>query len=217
MRSWRSISRAGFCSILPTLWCKGGLFRNDTNSREQRCKGGTDNLDTDTKPTIEKIEVKPYMTVRLIGRDDRAFHVSSETAENQMVPDDGFAEWRFTVQAIESGDHILDLEVGVRAKNTRSKDELTFQPNFHRTIHVIVNRSFAWKRFWNNNWKWVLGGAGTTILALIPIFQGLRKRKSSGDVTSEGPEDTGERFSANSLSHPPRKRPRKGGITGTCC
>ena len=60
-----------------------------------------DNLDTDTKPTIEKIEVKPYMTVRLIGRDDGAFHVSSETAENQMVPDDGFAEWRFTVQAIE--------------------------------------------------------------------------------------------------------------------
>jgi|SRR5882672_7884993 len=142
----------------------------------------TPGLEHGPKPTIEQIAVMPYMTVRLSGE---AFKIKALMPENQFVSEKGFTEWRFDVQAIESGIQSLDLEVGVRAK-LKSGTEYSFYPTYERTVTVEVDKGYSFWVFWKENWKWILG-IPTAVAVIIKIIMMIFKGK--GDAKDKPAEE----------------------------
>jgi len=148
-------------------------------------------LEPSPKPTIEQIAVMPYMTVRLSGE---AFKIKALMPENQFVVDNGFTEWRFDVQAIKSGIHDLDLEVGVRVKLKSGTEEYSFLPTYEHPVTVEVDRGYSFWAFWKENWKWILGvpAALAVIIKIVKMFfksKGGAKDKPGEEKEPEGDDD----------------------------
>jgi hypothetical protein len=143
----------------------------------------TSRLEHGPKPTIEQIAVMPYMTVRLSGE---AFKIKALMPENQFVSEKGFTEWRFDVQAIDSGIHNLDLEVGVRVKLKSGTEEYSFYPTYERTVTVEVDRGYSSWVFWKENWKWILG-VPAAVAVVIKILKMIFKSK--GDAKDKDTEE----------------------------
>ena len=135
---------------------------------------------------IEQIKVGNFMAVELSGD---GFQVTAKNDRNQVVPDDGFAEWRFDVLPVESGERNLDLKVSVRFKLPGESDEAADLPVFTRKIAVAVDRGWMLARFVGNNLLWILSGLGAVVAGaagyLIRRWLERRDRQKS-DVASGG-------------------------------
>jgi hypothetical protein len=86
-------------------------------------------------PQVEDVKVGTFMRARLFGN---GFEVTSKSDENQVVPDNGFAEWVYDVTPLEAGTKTITLQISLRYKLPGS-EETTNLPVKTRKILVQVN------------------------------------------------------------------------------
>ena len=130
--------------------------------------------------TIEKINVLPHMTVKLLG--NKAFEIVPLTPEEQFVAKDAFTQWQFNVTPLKSGEQELDLLVGVRVQEPTGDKETRFHPTYEHTVMVEVDRVFVVTHFFEENWKWIIG------TMLFPVFLILLKRRFDNEKKKKSEE-----------------------------
>jgi hypothetical protein len=131
-----------------------------------------------------QITVSPYMSVKLEG--DEAFKIVALTPEDQFVAKDKFTQWQFRVKAQDSGEHELDLLVGVREIGS-GRQEVRFNPTYEQKVIIEVDRTYVLVRFWNENWKYILG----TLLLPVAWFY-VKRRWGEKKDKKEEPDDEKE-------------------------
>ncbi len=131
-------------------------------------------------PRIEQIQVGTFMRVRLFGG---GFEVTTHSDENQAVPEQGFAEWLFSVKPLSAGRRILDLQVAVRFE-LPNREEVTELPVLSREIAVEVNTWWSVKQLVSENWKWFLSGIGSVVVFIVGYFgkRWIERPKPSGSA-----------------------------------
>jgi hypothetical protein len=128
----------------------------------------------DRNTTIDKIDVLPFMTVKLSGGD--AFQVESlEKKEDQFVGADRFTDWNYDVTPSKSGEQELDLAVGVRIKLPTGGEEVRFYPLYERKVKVSVSVWYSTTHFVSDHWEWI---AGTVLIPLLVWAWNNRKKKT---------------------------------------
>lgn len=122
----------------------------------------TKDMPQDRDISVDKIDVLPFMTVKLSG--DEAFKIRSLQPDNQFVSTDRYSEWDYDVTAVKSGIHDLDLTVGVRLKLKDGGEETRFYPLYTRKIAISVGPWYAVTHFATDHWEWFL-----TVI-LVPLI-----------------------------------------------
>jgi len=133
--------------------------------------------------------VEGHMSVILDG--DPWSKITPKMPEDQYVPENGLAEWRFGVKALEPGNHQLTLYVGFRTIVAGTADEYTFTESYERTVDVEVDRYYGFKEFWKENWKWIVAviGAISTIIGIILKLKGKGSKKEDEKEPEEDDDD----------------------------
>jgi len=132
----------------------------------------TQGLEGRGTPQVESLKVSPIMKVALIGAQDAFYIVGS--GDEQIVEGKTFAEWKWWVTPLKSGDQNLTLTattiIFLPGRGEKPYDYKTLE----KPILVHVDRWRASKQFLANNWQWLW----TVILVPgVGLLWGLRRRK----------------------------------------
>lgn len=136
-----------------------------------------------TGATPEPVEVTARMRAELDGRS--AFEIDALTPELQRLRQTGFGEWRWVVTPTRPGTHPLVLTV-----TALLGEEPLSHVVMERTIHVDVNLPFSARRWWSENWRWVLAPGGFVALVAAAVVGRLRRRLGQRPPSAPGPSGT---------------------------
>lgn len=128
-------------------------------------------------PQVEKIKIGTFMKASLTGEK---FKIEKISTEEQVVGDEGFAQWDWNVTALEAGLQSLSLKITVRIKMPGGAEEYSELPVFDRKIKVKVNPFYSVKMFIVTYWQWII------VTIIIPIVSYFVKRRL-------GSKDSGKR------------------------
>lgn len=115
------------------------------------------------EPQIEKIIVGTFMKVYLTGDN---FDIESHSSEEQIVPEEGFAQWLWDVIPLESGPQRLLLRVTVRIILPDLEEQYDL-PVLERDIEVEINRLWTIGHFFEIHWKWLIGAIAGPIIYVL--------------------------------------------------
>jgi hypothetical protein len=161
---------------IPTEMNQGDVRRAKVRITRSQLESVRQSMQADmgSTPQVENIDVAVYMIATLKPANDSAFLVTLATDEKQQVRDNGFSSWEWNVQALKSGPQQLFLNVGVRSKDGRGGEETSYLPSYEKVIKVSVNRPWAAKHFFHQEWKWIVATTGS----IFAFFIGLIWKKS---------------------------------------
>jgi hypothetical protein len=74
---------------------------------------------------------------------------------DQVVPDNGFAEWAWCVIPLKSGAHKLYIQVSAKIILPFGKESVD-HPIIDKEIQVNVNPVYSLKCFVKNYWRWII-------------------------------------------------------------
>lgn len=119
------------------------------------------------EPQFESISTSPFMSVELSGP---AFMVRSFSPMEQLIPQIG--RWEFDVRPIRAGRQTLTLCVSLRIDSPTVSGHIAV-PVFERNIRIRVDVGFSTRRFFVENWQWLIAtalGLGGVLAAWITLF-----------------------------------------------
>ena len=93
----------------------------------------------------------------------------SVNKSEQIIEDEVYTEWQFTVVPLKSGNHELKLVVSM------IKGDLVKEETWSDTIKVKSNVTKEALGFWEKYWQWLF----TTIIIPIIIFFWKKKKKEN--------------------------------------
>lgn len=131
-------------------------------------------INIDSKVTIENIRVEKTMTAQLISADD-VFKVTPQNTEKQVVEDGEYTEWGWLVTPLKSGDSYLKLIIKIRIDadgETTYKDIVVFDKN----IKIKSNINHGIKNWLSEYWQWLMT---TIIIPLVVFFYRNKKKKDA--------------------------------------
>jgi hypothetical protein len=102
---------------------------------------------------IERVKVAPLMAAQLRGL---SFEVVPAGREQQVVPPTGFAEWRWSIVPMSTGEQTLRFVVYVVLRLPEG-DEKTFQIVKDKDVSVQVNVPYQLGRFIADYWPHISG------------------------------------------------------------
>lgn len=106
------------------------------------------------EPIVEELSVGDVMKANVSGD---GFDIKRMSSAAQVVPDDDFAHWTWSVTPIKSGRRTLTLLVSVQIKVRGVSDTSRDMPVFERDVEVLINPVYTTRRFLAANWKWIAG------------------------------------------------------------
>jgi len=131
-------------------------------------------VELDSKVTIENIRVEKTMTAQLMS-ENSSFEITSLSTETQNIEDKGYTEWSWVVVPLKSGHSYLKMIVKVKIRTggqVSYKDIVVFDKN----IEVKTNISAGFQSWLSEYWQWLLT---TIFIPLIIFFYKNRKKKKS--------------------------------------
>lgn len=132
-------------------------------------------VELDSKVTIENIRVEETMTAQLMS-ENSSFEITSLSTETQNIEDKGYTEWSWVVVPLKSGNSYLKMIVKVKIRNggqVSYKDIVVFDKN----IKVKTNVSAGVQGWLSQYWQWLL----TTIIIPLAIFFYKKRKKESAE------------------------------------
>jgi len=121
---------------------------------------------------VVPINVTSKMEVRLVDPSPESapsFNIKSVNKSEQIIEDEVYTEWQFTVVPLKSGNHELKLVVSM------IKGDLVKEETWSDTIKVKSNVTKEVLGFWEKYWQWLF----TTIIIPIIIFFWKKKKKEN--------------------------------------
>jgi hypothetical protein len=125
--------------------------------------------------TIVPINVTSKMEVKLVDPspdNDPSFNIKSVNKSEQVIEDEVYTQWDFTVVPLKSGDHELKLVVSI-IKGGEVKEQV-----WSDNIRVKNNVPEKVLTFWEKYWQWLLT---TIIIPLVVYFWKKREDKKKKD------------------------------------
>ncbi len=115
-------------------------------------------LPEETRVETDHIDLGSAMGVKLAGERADSFEITPLTAEEQIIPEDGFAHWEWSVVPklsglqwlIISATAVLYLKNGATGKSTIE----TYRRDVNVLVQSLPKRMLV---FVKNNWKWLVG------------------------------------------------------------
>lgn len=123
-------------------------------------------------PNVEELEkVSPRMSAELSGS---AFEIQPPGVKDQLVPDQGFAQWNWEVTPKKRGVHFLQVVVSVRLAVPGQPVEYRSVPVLDQPIQVEANIGY----WFGQNWPQVMSAIGgtTTIGGVVALIRKKIKR-----------------------------------------
>jgi hypothetical protein len=136
---------------------------------------------------VEQVSVAPLMAAELRGRE---FDIDPEGRQDQIVPPEGFSEWRWSVVPESSGEKTLRFVVYVVLRLPDGSEE-DRQIVKDKTVAVSVNPAYSVGNFLSENFASVLAvltalfGSGWVLGFL------KRRREATAARSSDGESDRG--------------------------
>ena len=122
------------------------------------------------KPQFEEIETSYYMEVKLSGK---TFEITSDSLPEQLIIPTP-ARWEFDVLPCRAGRQTITLSVNMRIEVEGIVEGRRGVSVLNKQIDVQVDRAFAVRRFFTNNWQWLIAAAlalaGTIAAWLVVPF-----------------------------------------------
>lgn len=129
-------------------------------------------IDEDGTIYLDNIRINDNVSAVIIGPDGY-FTISSLSSEWQIIEDEGYTEWTWSISPKKSGKNnikmILKIKI-INKENVTQKDIIIFDKN----IEVKTNFIFSLKSFIFSYWQWL---ATTTIIPFIIFIFKRRKKK----------------------------------------
>lgn len=122
-----------------------------------------------------KINVTSKMEVKLLDPspdNDRSFEIRDINKSQQVIEDEVYTEWLFTVVPLKTGEHELKLVISI-IRNGEIKEQ-----TWSDTIRVKNNVPKKVLTFWEKYWQWLLT---TIIIPIIVYFWKKREEKKKKD------------------------------------
>jgi hypothetical protein len=156
---------------------------------------------------VRGIEVSRYIRVKLLGP---AFEITPLSSEDQLLFDEGYTQWEWSVIPKRSGRQYLYLRITLRLDIPEHGPELVDRTVLNERIPVAVNLPYAIQKFVAANWQWAAGGA-TPIAVIVGLGRYLRRRRDTTDARSSDGAD-GQKAAGGPSAEPPasqefRERP----------
>lgn len=120
----------------------------------------TQNLRGSGTPIVEQHRVSKIMRVSLTGEK---FDIVALSELEQVVTDDDFTEWSFTVKPLEGGQLQLHLAVTQVLDIPGRGEKAKTLPVIDRPIDVEVDSFYMASAFAKENWEWLASGV------LLPV------------------------------------------------
>jgi hypothetical protein len=147
----------------PDVMTLGGCERIEVRiSRDLECIL-TDNLKGHGVPQVETLNIYDFMTVRLTGD---GFDIIPHNEGGQIIPNEGYSEWSWDVTPEKAGIRKLHLHVTLRIYLLHGEEKMDI-PVLDRDIFVKANVKYTVIKLYKNNWKWLIGVLGISIVAGI--------------------------------------------------
>ena len=118
-----------------------------------RIKKNTNNvkiIDSLYKQKIVDIKVTNSMEVVVIDpspSESKNFNILKQNSDKQIIDDDDYTEWVYSVQPLKSGNLKLNIIVSI------IKDDNLKQVVYFNTTYVKSNTGVVVKTFWEKNWQ----------------------------------------------------------------
>jgi hypothetical protein len=125
---------------------------------------------------IERVKVAPLMAAQLRGL---SFEVVPAGREQQVVPPTGFAEWRWSIVPMSTGEQTLRFVVYVVLRLPEG-DEKTFQIVKDKDVSVQVNVPYQLGRFIADYWPHI-SGVITALFGSGVVWTILSRRRKERD------------------------------------
>jgi hypothetical protein len=147
---------------------------------------------------VRGIEVSRYIRVKLLGP---AFDITPLSSDDQLLFDEGYTQWEWSVIPKRSGRQYLYLRITLRLDIPKHGPELVDRAVLNEPIPVAVNVPYAVQQFVAGNWQWAAGGA-TPIAVIVGVGRYLRRRRDTTDArSSTGPD--GQKAAGGPSAEPP--------------
>lgn len=132
-------------------------------------KGKTISTQGMSKPISSPIQTSPTMNVDLVDPHPGTFKIDKLNGKDQIIEQDHYTEWNFSVTPQISGKRILMLRINLYNEN--GSKELVFEDEIIVKNRILVHA----KTFWQEHWKWLF----STLLIPIFIYFWSKKKKSA--------------------------------------
>jgi len=143
-----------------------------------RIKKNTNNvkiIDSLYKQKIVDIKVTNSMEVVVIDpspSESKNFNILKQNSDKQIIDDDDYTEWVYSVQPLKSGNLKLNIIVSI------IKYDNLKQVVYFNTTYVKSNTGVVVKTFWEKNWQWLL----STIIIPFIIFIYKNRKKNNETI-----------------------------------
>jgi hypothetical protein len=145
----------------------------------------TTNVPGSGDPVVEQV---PYvgMTMRVTLEGD-AFAINALSDEEQIVPDEGYAQWSWQVTPIRGGTQQLFLTAAVSIELAKDDVKSRTLPVIQRDVNVQVNPLSTASRFLQDNWQLLISLPVVTTFAsyLAGRYRSRAKAKREPDAHQE--------------------------------
>jgi hypothetical protein len=129
-------------------------------------------------PTVAALKVTGEMRAELRAARAGTFEIvkTAEKDERPLLPP--YAEWKWMVTPLESGDHVLLLTITamIELPDKRRREPVISK---EATIHVRVDPMYVTKNFVQKNWQWLVGSP-VVGGALAWLWAHRRRQKKRG-------------------------------------
>jgi hypothetical protein len=104
--------------------------------------------------------------------ESKNFNILKQNSDKQLVDDDDYTEWVYSVQPLKSGNLKLNIIVSI------IKDDNLKQVVYFNTTYVKSNTGVVVKTFWEKNWQYLL----STIIIHFIIFIYKNRKKNNETI-----------------------------------
>ena len=126
-------------------------------------------IDSLYKQKVIDIKVNNLMEVVVIDpspTESKNFNILKQNSDKQLIEDDNYTEWIYSVQPLKSGNLKLNIIVSI------IKDDNLKQVVYFNSTYVQSNTAVVVKTFWEKYWQWLLS---TIIIPFIVFIYKSRK------------------------------------------
>lgn len=127
-------------------------------------------IDSLYKQKIVDIKVTNSMEVVIIDpspNETKNFNILKQNSDKQLIEDDNYTEWVYSVQPLKSGNLKLNIIVSI------IKDDNLKQVVYFNTTYVKSNPGVVVQTFWEKYWQWLLS---TIIIPFVIFIYKSRKK-----------------------------------------
>jgi hypothetical protein len=129
---------------------------------------GTPNSTGLNRPVSGSIRTSSRMSVDLIDPSPGTFKIVGINGSEQVIENDHYTEWNFSVTPQKSGRKSLLLRINI--VTPEGPKELVFEDEIFIKNKILVHA----RSFWKEHWKWVFS---TLLIPIFLYFWGKRKEK----------------------------------------